>query len=506
MKLISVISNYQLLEAIVYKINKLKNDDVVLLIGETLLWKYPNYQDLTKYFKDVIPFEISVPYNGTKLENTYYYFDDLLKEYGYDFSKFDEIYCAAAHLRFGVFLALNNIEFIYMEDGAGMLSKFQHLYKIEYDRHPSKTTEIEKLGLFSGKNKLINRVIADMSRQLDSIDKSYNVEDFSISKALKQLETKDIDIILKVFNIKNKTVIKDNTCIIFSENFTGLTIFSYEYQCKSYQFLIDYFFAKNSIVLKPHPDDITYYSLLFPNAYIMRDKFPSELLPYVITDKPKILAAYSSTSVHNLNYMGSDVFSFDEQIRNENIIDSFHKYYIVTLLLNQINKQFKIYIKNVYKLLLDNMNIYTHCSKDENIYVDNVEYADVIIIDNLIDIETKIDINNAKYVIFLDNPYKLYKHEISNNKLSIIKISKKAFRQDFVYDNLEDEYLYVYTNNNLEDINIMEEKKLENSGIDLKVETLTDEKLKIAILEGILKATEERLITELTKEKIENNG
>lgn len=505
MKLISVISNYQLLEAIVYKINKLKDEDVVLMVGETLIWKYPNYKDLNIYFKDIILFDISVPYNGKSLENTHHYFTELLEKYGYSIKDFDDIYCAAAHLRFGVYLILNNIKFIYMEDGAGMLSRFKHLYQIEYDRNPNKTIMIEKLGLFSGKSNLIKHVIIDESQQLYDVKTEYNVEDFSVSKALKHLDIKDIKIILNMFNITNQIAINPNTCIVFSENFTGLTIFPYEYQCKAYQFLIDYFFANNRIVIKPHPDDITYYSLLFPNAYIMREKFPSELLPYIITDKPKTLAAYSSTSIHNLNYMGSEIFSFDVNIRNKYIIDSFHKYYIATLILNKINKKYNIYIKNIYNLLLDNMNKYAHNLNDGYNYVDNIEDADIIIMDHLLDINMQANISNAKYVIFLDNPYKIYGQDVLNDHLSIIKINKNTYRKDFVYDNLEDEYLYVYTNNNLEDINIMEEKKLENSGIDLKAETLTDDKLKIAILEGILKATEERLITELERQNKESN-
>lgn len=504
MKLISVVSNYQLLLAILYKIEYLYDEKVVIMISNHLANKYKNYEELKYFFEDIIVFNISAKYNN-KLENMIGYFDQLFVHHHRNINDFDEIYCAAAHHSFGIYLVQKKKNFLFIEDGAGMISKYKDLLNIEIKINKNKAYAIEQLGLFSGTSKYIKSVIIDNKKQLQNFKTEKYVIHFSVEDALQKISSENMKKIKDMIGIKNDIKIPVDSCIIFTEHFANLKILTYEYQCKVYQLLVDYFLCQKNIVFKPHPDDIAYYGILFPEAVVIREKFPAELFPYIVSEKPKYIVGLSTTSVNNLDYLKCEKISFDVNIRNKYIIDSFHKYYIATLILNKINKKYNIYIKNIYNLLLDNMNKYAHNLSDGYNYVDNIEAADIIIMDHLLDINMQANISNAKYVIFLDNPYKIYGQDVLNDHLSIIKINKNTYRKDFVYDNLEDEYLYVYTNNNLEDINIMEEKKLENSGIDLKAETLTDDKLKIAILEGILKATEERLITELERQNKESN-
>ena len=43
---------------------------------------------------------------------------------------------------------------------------------------------------------------------------------------------------------------------------------------------VDYFLPGKNLVIKPHPDDLMYYSQIFPDAQIIREKFPSEFIPF----------------------------------------------------------------------------------------------------------------------------------------------------------------------------------------------------------------------------------
>ena len=67
-----------------------------------------------------------------------------------------------------------------------------------------------------------------------------------------------------------------------------------------YQYLADYFLPGRTLVIKPHPDDLLYYSSLFPDAVVINVKFPSELLPVLFDHRPAEIATVSSTAVGSL--------------------------------------------------------------------------------------------------------------------------------------------------------------------------------------------------------------
>ena len=54
------------------------------------------------------------------------------------------------------------------------------------------------------------------------------------------------------------------------------------------------------MAIKVHPDDTLDYRALFPQAQVIREIFPSELLPYVFRKKPARLYTLDSTGCENL--------------------------------------------------------------------------------------------------------------------------------------------------------------------------------------------------------------
>ena len=54
------------------------------------------------------------------------------------------------------------------------------------------------------------------------------------------------------------------------------------------------------MIIKKHPDDSMNYSGIFPEAEVIKETFPSELLPYVFWKKPRTLYSVNSTGCENL--------------------------------------------------------------------------------------------------------------------------------------------------------------------------------------------------------------
>ena len=78
-----------------------------------------------------------------------------------------------------------------------------------------------------------------------------------------------------------------------------------------------------------------------------------------------------------------------------------------------------------------------------------------------------------------------------------VVIRKERLREEDHYDDPQEETIYIYTKN--KEIRAMaerftESKRLEHVGSLLRAEALTDERRQIKVLEGILEATEKRML------------
>ena len=67
-----------------------------------------------------------------------------------------------------------------------------------------------------------------------------------------------------------------------------------------YEQLRDDIFTNKHIIIKKHPDDTLDYTEIFPNADIIKEIFPSELLAYVFLKKPQFIYTFNSTGCENL--------------------------------------------------------------------------------------------------------------------------------------------------------------------------------------------------------------
>lgn len=274
--------------------------------------------------------------------------------------------------------------------------------------------------------------------------------------------------------------------------------------------MVDYFVPEpeTRLVIYPHPDDLMFYNGIFQQATVIKKEFPSELIPFIFNEKPKTVMTITPPRINNI--MGHFENCINFSIDFERYFNITHRYYCVVKLINELAADYEIYEMNTDKLLLENL---LNCSGNQLcssvISVNNssqIPHKSIVIIDDFnrntfqesreisnfiksIDHESIIIfINSNKEYLFYDFPDKevfesMVPVEINHN--STINEIEQYSEIFFVYSKRKDTRTMI----NQQEF----EKSLRNSNELIKVKALSEDQLRIKILEGILEATEKRL-------------
>lgn len=521
MVLYECVSSYHLLCAIVYcKVNPdIKTD---LLIYKGIIDKGYSPESLLQYFEHVIPYDIF--YADTHSDKDIKrYFDSLLGKKGNIKNKYDEIYCSAGFHSFGYYLAMTHTPFVYCEDAAGMLSRPQVIKNINMPRPERKKTnpKYEEWGLYDGTNTAVLRRKCNINAQIEGYCGT-NLENFDVVAELGKLDKSKRNEIIRYFLQKDISEIScpEQSTMILTQHYNNLGILSFEEQVLIYQYLVDYFFPKERIVFKPHPDDLMYYHDLFQDCYIVRERFPSEFMPFILQNQPKCIATISSASTHSLIGHYNEVFELDERYDKQFVLS--HKYYVAVRIAEKLKRD--IVCLGVNELLLGKL-IEKNCKWKPRIkeYTQEIKNGEILIIDNILNqgeegrkLATNLMTNMASCTIMINskNDYFWYNepnHEIWG-KIGTVVIKKRRLdsskvSEDF-YESMEEEVLYVFSQNE-EILKQMKdgclEKELPHVGISITAEVPIGVEERIKTLEGVLAATEKRLMYYIQKEKEEQN-
>lgn len=517
MVLYHVISNYHLLNAIIH--NSIYKKESVLVCSQWTQQRFENLKYLNKIFKNIIQIDMNYRFSHTEKE-TIKYFQGKIG----NIKNFKEIYVWGAHFSFGISLIERKIPFIFCEDGSGLLSRSEILKSIN-EKDPVKKKLFKYLchiGVFDGNNLCIKQKLCNVNAQIEGFIDDNNIINFNVIEEMFKLSENERKKILKFFNV-NKTIdINRNSTLLLTQHFNNLQILTFENQALIYQLLVDYFFENENLVIKPHPDDIMYYSQLFPKAQILREKFPAEFMPFVFNNQPKCVATISSTAIFNLHGIYSDIFELDTDFEID--FKAIHKYYAALYLAKSLDKAImcigvneRLVNQLSKKLNFDSNNItynYNKANKIKNkiLLIDNIKreenFAQIELINmikNLDEESVCIFINSRQDYCWYDYNHKYLWENIK--PLVLIKDLYDERTEDF-YSDLNIEILYIYSKSKgvfkmIDNIEI--NKNLLNTGISVKNVHLTPEQERIKILEGVLEATEKRLLYYIEKEKYENN-
>ena len=443
----------------------------------------------------------------TQEKNIVEYFDELLFKEGVNLEN-ELIVVACAHNTFGMYLSIKEINFVFLEDAAGLLSRPHILDDVNSRQNQLKYKLIQKYGLITGDNPRIVGYVCDFLAQDENFSQEMKQKstDLCVVKEISALEEEERLSLLGIFINTGKIELTQHAVILLTQHFASLRVLSFEEQMSIYQVFIDYYLKGYNVVFKPHPDDVMFYPMLFPESEIIREKFPAEFMPFVFDNKPMAIATISSTSSFSLRSAFDDVIEMGNDFEREYVFT--HKYYVALELYKILskNKEITTYgcnVKMLRQLLRGNGNDYI--LKEGN---SSDLSTDVVIWDKT---ETMFEDAN-KYILeqiektsFIlmntNNSFDFYNgidKEIWNYIIPVV-ISKKpnGYNPEIHTLDFKEEVIYVVTQNErikkmLKETSI--NKSLNHCGMNVSAKTLSDEQERIKILEGMLEATEKRML------------
>ncbi|WP_181444401.1 hypothetical protein [Bacillus sp. 03113] len=321
--------------------------------------------------------------------------------------------------------------------------------------------------------------------------------------AERKLDSGFIEKVLVLFGIDQKIQINENSTILLTQHFSNLT---FEEHKKIYQLVVDYLVPETRLVIYPHPDDLMFYDALFPKATVIKKNFPSELIPFAFAKKPQTVMTITSTSINN-HLMGyfENCITFSTDF--ERYFTITHKYYCAVKVISELFEDYEIYELNSDKLLLENfsgnqfgksINSVNHLSqipKKSIVIIDDISCDTFTESNEIYNFLTSLDeesiiifLNSNKRYLFYNYPNKEVFESIMPIEIlhsSTIDETEKYSNTFFIFSKRKD------TRNMINDLTF--EKTLRSSKERIKVEAMSEEQLRIKVLEGILEATEKRL-------------
>ena len=500
MVLYHAISTYQLLNLIVFKLKYKNDENSVLLISSWLVEKFPNYMRLNSIFDRVIVYDPFVnPKNEEYPTEIDDYLTSLFKKEKLILKDFDEIHIGGVHFGFGFYCEHHNIPFVFWEDASGIVSKSYILQGIESKFNINKAKYCEKHGLYSGKCTSVNMIFCNFSAQTIDFDKS-NCNNFDVVEELMNMEESMQQIVVSLFTDINKIDIENNSVLVLTQHFTNLKIMTFEEQILIYQLFVDYFFPNENIVFKPHPDDVMYYSQLFGNSKVIREKFPSEFLPIMFSTKPKMIATISSTAINNVKNHFDSYIALDIQFEKD--FTQIHKYYVLSDIKNRFCSNYCVDSIGANEKVISYF-VKTDDKDNKFTFVDDINQYDTTNIDIIKKLK---NLNDKDVVAFVNSKndysfYDLFAKEVFDYIVPI-KISKKQIRENDFYASVEDDIVYLFTKDKelRSKIESYSTKyKLHSTGLEISVPESTIKDRQLLILDCIKNASEYQILKRMSQ-------
>lgn len=508
MILYQALSSYQILECMVHRKRFHKQEETVLLLGTYITERMPQYEELqTRGFFDHVYLFRYGGYLGKE--------EQILREVEEEFSKTVPIppdafrirYAAGIHTYLQVLWAKKELPFIMFEDGSGALSRPWILSDIHKKSSPARWNLVERYHLYDHTSPWIMKKICDLSSQEEGFHDE-KAEDFPVMENFEKLLPAEQQEIRELFRLPCYTGCGQKT-LILTQQFANLGQLTFPEQIVIYQNLMDYYLQDQEVIIKPHPDDILYYGRLFPQAVVMKETFPAELLPMAFSDLPKDICTISSTGINLIRNYFSRTLVFQPEY--EKTFRFNHLYYMA------LSTACRLGFSSIWAvgLCLDQLRnmaewipefqgkFQIHDRKEELpdpvfCFVDTGGTVE----------ETETIMNTQDPVLFFntDKKYRMYSYERKGQFLSMIPLvaEKRRIAGKEYWDTESTDVMYLHTTQE-RIINMSRQLKecrdLHNTGTRVTLETENDLQMRVRMLEGILEATERRLLEYIQSEK-----
>lgn len=515
MILYHAVSSYQLLEVTLHKFKFNRSESCVLLITVDVVRRLPNYKDFEQFFDQIIVYNNSIGNSKVSAKHELKaYFNSVFAKHNLKIGNFKEIYACCVHHSLGIFFAQNNIPFIYLEDGVGAISKPEVLESVEC-RYKEKHNLCLRYGLYNATNPNIVKRIYNAKHQKKGFV-CQNGENFDVVDELESFPTSERNALIHIFTKMPMIETSGNSVLLLTEHLANMMIMTWEDQIIIYQTIVDYFLKNYDLVIKPHPDDLMYYSKLFPKSKVIKDRFPAELLPFLFKTRPSCVATVSSTAIYGVQQCFEKVlqFNYDFSYKKKQF-KYLHRYLAAYQYLKAVSKKnYTCHTYGVNPAISNAFEQFSNVGLEQTIIHENInDLADALpgdlwIIDvieqaaetseHMCNILEKLPVDVT--VIFIDgnNDYPFFyptKRKLWEN-IYVLGIKQNVEELNIGISDMEyckNDIIYLFKKGKKVTMTEYTEK-LKCSHSILTISDFNEQELEIKRLEGILKATEKRLL------------
>ena len=499
---------YQLLGIIVHKENYRNQEKAILMIKKRVLLDLPPLENFYSIFEDVCvypTFPVSRPINEDKVINEGgRYFENIC---GINVRDFTEIYCACPQMEFPMYLVLQGIHYNYMEDSSGHFFLGRHNLMMYYYKNELPYWDmLNKLGTLLGTSECIDKIYA---RPIDG----YEAEDlrlvpFVMEDELRKLKPDTVEKINQVFGVKAQEVPKGDHALLLTQWGSRWGYLSIEEEQRLYTLLVDYFVPGKKICIKNHPKDLVVHNNVFYDSYFYPRTFPVELIEYGKNSDKITMVTMNSMSRYGY---GKSLVMRKLLSLQKTFLYHFHKYYAMKEIYYSLEKIYGYVFCTGSEVETDffdcwEINIVKDMQlieKEGKIFIPFVDY----------DIDKRENIPFAKRILNKDIKHYFVFTDICDDMLDIMacingKLHAKRIVRHLNNGESIEEFVYIITNDDVA------QKTIDNLTykVDLKytkesvgMDIMTEQEAEIAILKGILEATEQRL-KKVTQENEELKG
>ena len=494
MKLYHAVSLYQLMLCICLRLNAKHKVESVCILPDFIVQKFPQYKELeqSQIFDQVILFPYSKP-RPSNMEALQEVGDDIYnKRVPYPLEEFDEIFCAATHFYFAAYLVMKQTNFHYIEDGSGVIYQRMEKFKEEgVSIDPNGFSLADSLGLIDGNSPFIDRIYADYPEGVSWEDE--RIVRCNLVDELQKLQPDDLETIKRIFGIENIAIQKPENTLLFltgmPANFRWLAMGEEKYL---YALTVDYYMKQKYLTIKPHPDNLLYNQTVFFDATVLPRVFPIELLLDFVTNPDAHIMSCRSSSIGGFQAKDKICFTGDWESRGYRRA---HRYYAAKQLYGLLQQD------NSYDFILLDEDGSPFRNWEIEVSYDTALVSDAKPIfavvgeksDILSDLAS-ISLHSESVIVFSEARWEMWElmkeHGgcLLERCLRICNDSNGKERKEFIY---------VWTAGISPQKAVQKlyyEKHLKYAKETVKMEDLSEQELEIAMLKGILEATEQRLL------------
>lgn len=506
------LSTYQILECIEHKQIYHREEHAMLILGTYIVEKFPEYKKIVRagFFDDVCLFN----FGGVEVEEKKILevMEERIKNtLPIHPREAEKIYIAGVHTYLAMYLISKGIHFSMFEDGSGALSRPWVLAEITKKSSPAKYEIINHYGLYTHTSELIEEKWCNENAQVENFFDE-KMKHFDVLDGFELLTSDEKNKILDFFGIKEKIDLEEDSTLLLTQQFSNLGQLSFEDHVRIYQYLFDFYFNEdmNRVVMKLHPDDIMYYEKLFPKVRLVKNLFPSELLPFVFTRIPKKIATITSTGVHLIKDRFAEVLQFNEMYERTFKYDPY--YYVVLQFVKYLGeKELDVYGGNI--LQLQNM-IKTNCKTlgDLQIYQweNEGKKGKILLVDDFCEksLEDTVE-DNYLMIIYMNSlkKYNMYCNYQRDKFMELIPLDIFIDSYKECENDIENRASTVWIQTKNEGMkkrmgSFKLNHDLKNTEKKLSVKLYEKEQLEIMRLRGLLEATEKRLKDYIDREQV----